>query len=58
MAGIKTAGEKKTKKTVSSKSEQKRLLAKNIQGKYSWIPYPSEDFNRDKRREITLEDRA
>ena len=36
----------------------KQALAASIKGKYSWVPYSSEDFNRDKRREIALEDRA
>ncbi len=59
MAVTKIAGrEKRQKKTAMSKSEQKHLLAKKIQGKYSWVPYSSKDFNRDKRREIALEDRA
>lgn len=36
----------------------RQTLAAAIKGKYSWVPYSSEDFNRDKRREIALEDRA
>lgn len=40
------------------KKISRRTLAALIKGKYSWVPYSSEDFNRDKRREIALEDRA
>lgn len=47
---------KKGAKTSGAGSRQ--TLAAAIKGKYSWVPYSSEDFNRDKRREIALEDRA
>ena len=40
------------------KNVSRKTLAAAIKGKYAWVPYSSEDFNRDKRREIALEDRA
>jgi hypothetical protein len=42
----------------TTKAEEQRRLVDSIMGKYAWIPYSSEDFNRDKRREIALENRA
>ncbi len=42
----------------TTKAEEQRRLVDAIMGKYSWVPYSSEDFNRDKRREVALEDRA
>lgn len=36
----------------------RRRLAAVIRGKYAWIPDSVDDFVRDKRREIALEDRA
>jgi hypothetical protein len=51
------AGKKVNSKAQRDKEARKRLVSA-IRGKYSWIPYSSEDFNRDKRREIALEDRA
>ncbi len=52
----------KSKKTAASKKkealEKRRALVDSILGKYAWIPYTSDDFNRDKRREIALENRA
>lgn len=41
-----------------SKAEERRSMVDAIMGKYAWVPYSSEDFNRDKRREIALENRA
>ena len=41
-----------------TKAEKRRRLVDSIMGKYAWVPYASEDFNRDKRREIALENRT
>lgn len=46
------------KNTGGGKVPSRKALAAAVKGKYAWIPYSSEDFNRDKRREIALEDRA
>ncbi len=48
-----TRPRKKTPKRGDSAARRK--LAATIKGKYAWIPYSSEDFNRDKRREIALQ---
>ncbi len=57
MPGAKTLS-KPGKAAKRGKAASKEALAAAIKGKYSWVPYSSEDFNRDKRREIALEDRA
>lgn len=49
---------KPVKKSRMTKDEEQRRLVDSVMGKYAWIPYSSEDFNRDKRREIALENRA
>lgn len=58
-----TATKKTSKKSAKTPSKEKKptakqLLAASIRGKYAWIPYSSEDFSRDKQREIALEDRT
>lgn len=59
MASVQTANKRKTAKDKKTAKEAKRIrLIDEIMGKYAWVPYSSEDFNRDKRREIALENRA
>lgn len=53
-----TAKRKPVGKKRMTKDEEQRRLVDSIMGKYAWVPYSSEDFNRDKRREIALENRA
>jgi hypothetical protein len=50
--------QKAPKRRLTINAEERRKLADTIMGKYAWVPYSSEDFNRDKRREMALEDRA
>lgn len=47
----------KTGRHTDSDAERRRIV-NSLRGKYAWIPYSSDDFARDKRREIALEDRA
>lgn len=54
----KSAAKPKKKAPKRDKLAERAALAAAIRGKYAWIPYSSEDFIRDKRREIALEDRA
>ncbi|MDR1744331.1 MAG: hypothetical protein LBS30_01095 [Planctomycetota bacterium] len=58
MPGTKTLSKPGKKTVTRGKTTSRETLAAAIKGKYSWVPYSSEDFNRDKRREIALEDRA
>lgn len=58
MPGTRASIKPRKKAAPRDKASAKKALAAAIKGKYAWIPYSSEDFNRDKRREIALEDRA
>ncbi len=58
MPGTRTSVKPQKKTTPSDRTSSKKALVAAIKGKYAWVPYSSEDFNRDKRREIALEDRA
>lgn len=59
MASVTTTSKRKTAKSKRpTKSKDRSQLVDAIMGKYAWVPYSSEDFNRDKRREIGLENRA
>lgn len=55
MSESKTLAKFGKKNAGGGKMPSKKALAAAIKGKYAWIPYSSEDFNRDKRREIALE---
>lgn len=57
MTATKTAPEKSGRNKRRTDSERLRIVH-SLRGKYAWIPYSSEDFARDKRREIALENRA
>ena len=58
MAETKTIAKPRKKEGARGKTASRQALAATVKGKYAWIPYSSEDFNRDKRREIALEDRG
>lgn len=60
MSGTKvaTAKGKSAKPVRRPNVAERRRRVERLRGKYAWIPYSSEDFVRDKRREIALEDRA
>jgi len=58
MSETKTLSKPRKKAAKRGKPASRETLAAAIKGKYSWVPYSSEDFNRDKRREIALEERA
>ena len=58
MSETKTLRKTRKKDAAGDKTGTRQTLAASIKGKYSWVPYSAEDFNRDKRREIALEDRA
>ncbi len=48
----------KTKRLSAKALAERKLLAAKIKGKYAWIPDSVDDFIKDKRREIALENRA
>lgn len=55
---MKTPKKRSKWKTKNLPLAERQKLVDEIMGKYAWIPYSSEDFNRDKRREIALENRS
>lgn len=58
MSDSKTFAKSCKKAIKRNKPVSKQALAASIKGKYAWVPYSSEDFTREKRREIALEDRS
>lgn len=58
MTSAKIPTKPRKKKAAEEPLSEREKLAAKIFGKYAWIPYSSEDFNRDKKHEIELEDRA
>jgi hypothetical protein len=59
MASVQAVKKREISKGKKTTKEVERLrLIDEVMGKYAWVPYSSEDFSRDKRREIALENRA
>ena len=58
MSEAKTLAKPRHNAAKRGEATSKQALAAAIKGKYAWVPYSSDDFVRDKRREIALEDRA
>jgi hypothetical protein len=59
MASVQAAKKRKILKGGKTVKEAERpRLIDEVMGKYAWVPYSSEDFIRDKRRETALENRV